>query len=262
MLEFRGIQKLTLVDYPDEVACTLFLGGCNWRCGYCFNRALALNEDTGLGVSETDALEFLQARRGFLDGICVTGGEPLVHGRAVLEFLKKVKALGFKTKLDTNGSFPAILQEILAAGAADYVAMDIKAPLEKYAQVVGCPIITDKLAESAQIIQQSGLDYEFRTTVFSDLTLDDFDAIGRWLDGSRKYCLQQGHLDLPTLDESFRITHGMVSAQFLEGIAARLRPHFGAVKVRAQETATKMSTFYDTAERLPAVAGARAGACA
>jgi len=232
-LEFKGLQKTTLVDYPGEVACTLFLPGCNFRCGYCYNPDLVLNRETGVRIVEDEALEFLKTRRGFLDGVCVTGGEPLLHWPQLREFLRRTKTLGYKVKLDTNGSFPGPLRGIIEARLVDYLAMDIKAPREKYAQVVKSRVVLADIEESVQLIRGSGVDYEFRTTVFSDLSLEDFDQIGRWLSGSRKYCLQPVRVDLPLLDETFANTHQPPALAYLHQIAALLRPHFDEIEVRA-----------------------------
>lgn len=233
MLEFRGIQRTTLADYPGEIACTLFLGGCNWRCGYCYNVPLALEGDGCPRISQAEALEFLRRRRGFLDGVCVTGGEPLLHDPDLLDFLREAKSLGYKIKLDTNGAFPAALRAVIEQKLADYLAMDIKAPPEKYEQIAARKVNAEKLAESVRLIQQSGADYEFRTTVFSHLTDADFDAVGRWLHGSRRYVLQKGRLDLPLLDPSFAEHHSAPGAADLRAIAARMAPHFDIVEIRA-----------------------------
>ncbi|MFH1542775.1 MAG: anaerobic ribonucleoside-triphosphate reductase activating protein, partial [bacterium] len=124
MIEFRGIQKTTLIDYPGEVACTLFLGGCNFRCFYCFNPALVTDPDSQQAIPEDEIIDFLKERENFLDGVCITGGEPLLCGEELVDFLKKVKAMQYKIKLDTNGSLPAVLQQIIDEKLVDYLAMD------------------------------------------------------------------------------------------------------------------------------------------
>ncbi len=233
MLEFFGLQKTTLVDYPGEVACTLFLGGCNWHCGYCFNVDLALNRSAQGHLTAGEVLSFLESRRGFLDGVCITGGEPLLHYPELGEFLRQAKTLGYKIKLDTNGSFPDRLQRVLDEKLADYVAMDIKAPLEKYEQIVGRPVEPHDLEESVRLIRRAAPDYEFRTTVFSNLTLEDFEKIGQWLRGSRRYFLQVGRTDMPLLDPDFAKTHRPPTLAELKKIAEHMRPYFEQVEIRA-----------------------------
>ena len=232
MLEFRGIQKTTLADYPGEVACTLFMSGCNFRCSYCYNPDLALSRDTGVTITEDEALGFLEERRSFLDGVCVTGGEPLLqHG--LLNFLRKAKALGYKVKLDTNGSQPEHLCRIIEEKAVDYIAMDVKTTPERYQQVAGDTVEIEKLEASARLIKESGVDYEFRTTVYSDLKTEDFDRIGRWLGGGKKYCVQPVKTHVPLLDKDFAQNHTAAGPDKLKSIARRLADYFEQVEIRS-----------------------------
>src|SRR3989338_7100233 len=157
MLKFSGIQKLTLVDYPGEVAATLFLSGCNFRCFYCFNPDLVFERDTGVTIPSEEAIHFLKEIRDFLDALCVTGGEPLLHFVELSQFLQEIKELGYKVKLDTNGSFPHHLRELINKGLIDYIAMDIKGPLEKYSQITECDVDLSRIRESVKIIKESGL---------------------------------------------------------------------------------------------------------
>jgi pyruvate formate lyase activating enzyme len=232
-LGFKGIQKTTLVDFPGEVACTLFLPGCNFRCPYCYNPDLVLDRETGVRLSEAEALEFLEARRPFLDGVCISGGEPLLHGPALAGFLRAAKALGYQVKLDTNGSHPSALRQLLDEHLVDYVAMDIKAPLEQYEQVARRPVARQAIQASAELIRGCGRDYEFRTTVFQALALDDFDRIGRWLSGSRRYCLQPVRTDMRLLDATFAARHQPPTPEDLQRIAQRLRPYVEQIIIRA-----------------------------
>ncbi|MFC1571466.1 anaerobic ribonucleoside-triphosphate reductase activating protein [Candidatus Margulisiibacteriota bacterium] len=232
-IEFRGVQKTTLIDFPDEVACTLFLGGCNFRCFYCFNPDLVFNKDAGIKISEAEALEFLTERRSFLDGVCLTGGEPLMAGPELIAFLGKVKALGYKIKIDTNGAYPEVLQEMIDKKLIDYIAMDIKAPLGKYSEVAGVAVDLDKIKSSVELIKQSGLKHEFRTTVFSGLTLDDFEAIGKWLSGSQKYCLQRIKLNQPLVDEARSKEFEAPSLEYIKQIANKLAEYFSKIEIRS-----------------------------
>jgi len=232
MLEFRGIQKTTLVDYPGEVASTLFLGGCNFRCFYCFNPTLVFDQGVGLRILPQEALDFLKERKSFLTGLCITGGEPLSYGSDLLSFLEEVKQLDYKVKVDTNGSFPKVLSQLIAAGLVDYLAMDIKAPLDRYEEVVRKAIDLDRIRQSVELIKDSGVDYEFRTTVFAGLNPDDFKKIGNWLAGSQKYCLQQIKLDRPLLDETLSQRSQVPSLDYLRDIAQSLNDYFAEVVIR------------------------------
>ena len=164
-MKFYGIQKMTLLDYPEHVACTLFTGGCNFRCPFCHNALLVTELDGNCVISEEEVLAFLGKRRGLLDGVCVTGGEPLIN-HDIGEFLQKVKALGFKVKLDTNGTNPGLLKALVAANLVDYVAMDVKNSPEKYALTVGLETLDmEPVEESIRFLLGGTVDYEFRTTV-------------------------------------------------------------------------------------------------
>jgi len=190
-MRLGGIQKLTLLDYPGTVACTVFTLGCNMRCPFCHNSLLVTKTDEAEEYPVEDFFAFLEKRRGILDGVCVTGGEPLIHSDAG-EFIAKIKALGYKVKLDTNGSFPEKLEEILKSGNVDYVAMDIKNSPEKYAETVGIPgFDVSKIQRSIEIIRSSGVEYEFRTTVVSPLhNAESIAGAAQMVKGSPKYFLQ------------------------------------------------------------------------
>lgn len=232
MLSFKGIQKTTLMDYPGEVACTLFLGGCNFRCFYCFNPDLVFDRDGGVNIPEDEIVDFLGERRKFLDGVCITGGEPLMCYPELNDFLITVKALGYKIKIDTNGSYPNALKEIIAKKLVDYIAMDIKGPIGKYEAVVRSPVDLKKIQESVELIKGSKLKYEFRTTVFSGMTKDDFIEIGNWLAGADKYCLQQGKIDRPMLDKLAAKEFSSPTLEYLSQIAQNLDKYFNEVVVR------------------------------
>ena len=187
-----GLQKLAMVDFPGKLAATVFTGGCNLRCPFCHN-ALLVNrlEENPETHSVEEVLDFLKKRKGFLDGVVLSGGEPLLAGGAA-DFLAAVKAMGFAVKLDTNGCYPDRLKEILDRGLVDYVAMDIKNCREKYAETVGIPgFDTGVIEESIHILKESGLDFELRTTVVKQFhTADDIAAIGQWVGGAKHYYLQ------------------------------------------------------------------------
>ena len=190
-MRLGGIQKLTLLDYPGVVACTVFTLGCNMRCPFCHNSLLVTKTDEAEEYPVEDFFAFLEKRRGILDGVAITGGEPLLQSD-IGEFIAKIKALGYKVKLDTNGSFPEKLEEILKSGNVDYVAMDIKNSPEKYAETVGIPgFDVSKIQRSIEIIRSSGVEYEFRTTVVSPLhNAESIAGAAQMVKGSPKYFLQ------------------------------------------------------------------------
>lgn len=192
-MKIGGLQKLTLVDYPGKVAATVFLIGCNFRCPFCQNAELVIS---GLAagadfILESEFFEFLDSKIGFIDGICITGGEPTIN--ADLEnFIRKIKAKGFLIKLDSNGSNPEMLKELLDKKLLDFIAMDIKTSLDKYEKTIGAKIDLEKIKKSVEIIKNSGIDYEFRTTVVPGLVeKEDIEKIGQWLKGAKKIALQQ-----------------------------------------------------------------------
>lgn len=190
-MKIKGLQKLTLLDFPEKLACTVFLGGCNFRCPFCHNASLVRPEGEGEDISEEEFFSFLESRRGRLEGVCLSGGEPTLH-RELPEFLKKIKALGFAVKLDTNGYRPEVLRELLSEGLVDYVAMDIKSSPESYGRCVGIEDLDLKpIYESAAQLMEGKVDFEFRTTVVKELhTKEDIVSIGRWLAGEESFFLQ------------------------------------------------------------------------
>lgn len=186
----KGLQKLTLLDYPAKTACTIFTGGCNFRCPFCHNASLVLDVNEGEKYEADEVLAFLKKRAGLLDGVCVTGGEPLLQ-KDIKEFLKAIKEMGYAIKLDTNGYSPEKLSEIAGEGLIDYIAMDIKNCKEKYSETVGIDIDISKIEKSVDFIMTSGIDYEFRTTVVREYhTLSDIEKIAKWISGAKRYYLQ------------------------------------------------------------------------
>ena len=188
-----GLQKLTLLDFPGRVACTLFTRGCNFRCPFCHNASLVVRAEEQKPYSNAEILAFLKKRQGILDGVCITGGEPTLM-RDLPEFIAEIKALGYAVKLDTNGTRPYVLDRLISEGLVDYVAMDIKNSPQKYALTVGLPENYDltPIMESKEILMRGRVDFEFRTTVAKPFhSEEDFIKIGEWLKGDEKYFLQQ-----------------------------------------------------------------------
>ena len=188
-MKISGIQKLTLLDYPGKVACTIFTPGCNLRCPFCHNASLVFSCADEIG--EESVLSFLRKRVGVLDGICVTGGEPLLQ-KDIADFLRKVKALGYLVKLDTNGTFPDRLQPLLEEKLVNYVAMDIKASPDNYDNATGVVTDLEKVRRSVALLKESGVAHEFRTTTVKGIhTAADFEAIAQWLKGEDRFFIQQ-----------------------------------------------------------------------
>lgn len=188
-----GFNKTTLLDYPGRVACTIFLGGCNFRCPFCQNGSLVVNPAGEPEISIDEILTFLKKRKGILDGVCVTGGEPTLAA-GLLEFLGKIKEIGYDVKLDTNGSRPEIVKALTKDGLIDKVAMDIKACPDNYGALTGLAkerLDLEAVKETAAFLMQGTLEYEFRTTVVKELHSEkDFREIGQWLNGAKGYFLQ------------------------------------------------------------------------
>ena len=190
-MNIGGLQKFSLIDYPDQISAIVFTRGCDFRCGYCYNAELVLPERYASLISEQEIMEFLKMRCGKLDAVVITGGEPTVQPD-LLEFILKVKALGFLVKLDTNGINPRLLEKIIEHKAIDYIAMDIKAPLEKYQKIINVEIDINNIMQSIRLIMHSGIDYEFRTTIVkSQLGKDDIVDIAKLIQGARLYALQK-----------------------------------------------------------------------
>ena len=190
---FVGMQKLTLLDFPGKVACTLFTRGCNFRCPFCHNASLVVRAEEQQEYNNEEVLSFLKKRLGVLEGVAITGGEPTLMS-GLYDFIKQVKNMGYAVKLDTNGTRPDVLKRLVSDGLVDYVAMDIKNSPEKYAYTCGLPESYDlsKIIESKNFLMDGHVDFEFRTTVAKPFhTADDFKSIAKWLEGSEKYFLQQ-----------------------------------------------------------------------
>lgn len=198
-MRLGGIQKSSLLDFPNMISAIVFTKGCNFACGYCHNPELF---NSGVEHSTSEFFEFLNTRKRKLDGIVITGGEPCLQPD-LIDFIRQIKQMGFLVKLDTNGSFPDVIQNLLNENLLDYIAMDIKAPIEKYNAVSNSTISTDKIITSINLIMNSGIDYEFRTTVVkSQLTFEDFEKIGDLIKGAKKYYLQK-FVPTKTLNPTF-----------------------------------------------------------
>ena len=191
-MTIAGLVKSSLIDYPGKVSAVIFTQGCNFRCGFCHNPSLipiTNDQNTSLQFSESEVLEFLGSRVGKLDGVVITGGEPTIQPDLV-EFIKKIKKLGFLVKLDTNGSSPAVIQSLVTGHLVDYIAMDVKNSPEKYEETCGYPF-SGNIQESIKLIMDSGIDYEFRTTVLSAFhDKGSVEELAKSIKGAKKYVIQ------------------------------------------------------------------------
>jgi pyruvate formate lyase activating enzyme len=190
-MEIHGFQKTTLLDYPGHLACTIFLGGCNFRCPYCHNASLVLTPSALPVISEEEVFRTLKKRIGILEGVCITGGEPTLYS-GLSKFLKQIKELGYLIKLDTNGYNPHIIKELIKNGCLDYLAMDIKNSKTKYGLSIGTPDFNiSRVEESVAYLLTAPVDYEFRTTVVAEQhSPEDIIEIGKWIEGAKAYYLQ------------------------------------------------------------------------
>ena len=228
-MNIHGLQKLTLLDYPGKVACTVFLAGCNLRCPFCHNSEL-LDAGAAEPVMDDKALlDFLKKRKGMLDGVAFTGGEPLLRPD-LPELLRAVRALGYPVKLDTNGTRPDALRRVIAEGLADYVAMDVKNSPERYAETCGlAEMDLSPVYASVELLLTGAVDYEFRTTVMEELHDDtSFAGIGPMIAGAKRYFLQPFKDRDTVLYSGFHAPDG----ETLRRWAELVRPYVGAVEIR------------------------------
>lgn len=187
----NGLQRVSIIDFPKRICAVVFTGGCNFRCPYCHNPELVVGWEKLPTISEDEVLTFLENRRKLLDGICITGGEPTIHNR-LPGFIRKLKSKKFQVKLDTNGTNPSMIEELINEGLLDYIAMDIKATPEKYDIASGVSVNLQDIEKSVSLIMKGKIDYEFRTTVFPDfLSTEDGKIIGEWVKSARRFVLQR-----------------------------------------------------------------------
>lgn len=226
-MNIQGFQKLTLLDYPGRTACTVFTGGCNLRCPFCHNADLVRTPLAGPNLAD-EVLTYLTRRQGILDGVCITGGEPLLQPDLV-DFIRQVKELGYAVKLDTNGALPDRLAALLETGLVDYVAMDVKSSPAGYAAAAGVDTDPAVFDRSIRILRDSGIPHEFRTTAVGGLhTPEDFAAIGRWLAGASAYYLQRFVDSGRLLGEGFH----PFSIEEMEHLLTVVREHLPAAQLR------------------------------
>jgi len=227
-MQLKGLEKLTLIDYPGHMACTVFVFGCNFRCGFCHNPELVIDDGRETIKQET-FFNFLKERKDFLEGVCITGGEPTLNND-LPDFIRKIKKIGYLVKLDTNGTNPEMLEDLIKEKLIDYVAMDVKAPIEKYEKIANAKVDIEKLKKSIEIIKNSALDYELRTTATPDLAENDFLKIAEWIKGAKNYYIQQFR-PIKTLDKAFEKRKPIPDEKLLE-IYNKIKPFFSNSDVR------------------------------
>lgn len=226
---FGGFEKCTLIDYPSKTACMVYTIGCNFRCPYCHNPEL-VDETVTETISEEEVLAFLDTRKGLLDGVVITGGEPTMHSD-LTSFIEKVKEKGFLVKLDSNGTSPQVLKDLVGKKLVDYIAMDIKAPLSRYSSVVSRPVDIDAIQESIDFLRTASVEYEFRTTVVKSLLSEaDMLAIGEEIKGAKRYFLQ-AFIPTKILNPQLR-KKVSYSSDELEALRQKVQPYVSYCAIR------------------------------
>lgn len=227
-MKIHGLQKMTLLDFPGQVACTVFLGGCDFRCPYCHNWDI-LDPSTPVIMEEEEFFRFLNTRKGLLDGVAITGGEPLIR-QGMPEFIKAIREMGFKIKLDTNGNHPDLLKSLVADGLIDYVAIDVKNSPERYAETIGVPgFDISKVDESIKFLLEGNVEYEFRTTVVKQFhNAESFEKIAEWIESASRYFLQ-GFVDRETVPYSGLEGY---SEEEMKGFMEIVKPHVKSIELR------------------------------
>lgn len=223
-----GLQKTSLIDFPEKISAIIFTQGCNFRCGYCHNPELLNRADAK--YSEEEIFEFLKSRVGKLDGVVITGGEPTLQ-KDLKTFIEKIKGMGFCVKLDTNGTNPEMLEDLINSNLLDYVAMDIKSSIINYEKTVSVNVNIDNIKKSINLLKNSDIKYEFRTTVLKSLiSKEDFEQIGKEIEGAKKYYLQK-FVSTKIYDENLKDEQNYSDEEF-ENIAQDLRKSIEFVGIR------------------------------
>jgi len=232
-----GLQKVTLIDYPSKLACTIFFSGCNFRCPFCYSKELVIPEEikNHPQISEKQLFDFLNEKIGLLEGCVLCGGEPTIYGDELIEFARKIKQKGFLIKLDTNGTNPQVIKKMIKEGVVDYIAMDIKTPLNKEKYIIGSGIKNidiETIRESIEIIKNSGIDYEFRSTIVPWIhTREDIIQMAKDIAPAKKYYLQRFRGEKGTIDNNFSSIKPFED-NFLKEIGEEIKNNFQVFKIR------------------------------
>jgi len=228
-MKIGGFQKTSLLDYPEEISAIIWTVGCNFNCPFCYNKDL-VNDKTSI-ISEKEVLDFLEKRRGLITGLVISGGEPLMQ-KDIVDFAAKVKKLGYLIKIDTNGTYPEKLQELIDKKLVDYIAMDFKAPCNKYSKLAGKKIDCKKIKKSIKIIQGSNVDYEFKTTFVPDLLKkEDIVEIGKELKKSKRFYLQQFKNDIPLISSNL-VDMKPYSKEYFDETLSEVKAFFDICEMR------------------------------
>ncbi len=230
-VDIRGIFNTSLIDYPGKIVSTIFFNRCNFRCPFCHNPELVLDKDKNDPIDPDTILGYLEKKKKWLDGVCLTGGEPTMH-KGLEEFIKNIKERGFLVKLDTNGTNPGIVETLIKKELVDYIAMDIKAHYDDYDNVAKVKVNKENIKKSVETIRNSRIDYEFRTTVVPPyFKKDDLIKICKWLKGSRRYVLQQFRNDTAILDMTLANTQAYTPEK-LEEFKETASKYFKTCEIR------------------------------
>ncbi len=224
-MEIGGLQKLSLIDYPGRLSCIIFTIGCNFRCSYCYNPSLVKGTCERIPLKEI--FRFLGKRKKLLEGVIITGGEPTIHND-LPDFIQRIKKMSFLVGLETNGTNPQMIKELISTRLVDYIAMDVKAPLEKYEKIVNVKVDLERIKESIDVIMNSRIEYEFRTTCYPLLSKDDFIEVFRLIKGAKKYGIQQFlnkntliKTDLKPYPDKFLYELKKISENYVEDVEVR-----------------------------------------
>ena len=231
MVLVKGLQKLSLIDFEPHTVATVFVGGCNFRCGFCHNPDLVLHSKDLKTIKENEVLSFLEKRKKWLDGVCITGGEPTLY-TDLPSFISQIKERGFLVKLDTDGYNPAMIKRLIDNKLLDYIAMDIKTSLDDYETVVCVKVDINQIKKSIELIQNSGIDYEFRTTVVPGLiTKDNVIKIANLLKGSKRYVLQNFRSNRDMIENRFKNIKPYKKEE-IEDMRKSIKSYFGEVLIK------------------------------
>lgn len=231
MIKIKGWQKVSLIDFPPYTVSVIFLGGCNFRCSFCHNPDLVLRAEEVLGIELDDILEYIEKKKMWIDGVCITGGEPTLH-KDLPEMISKIREKGMKIKLDTNGTDPEMVSRLIDKKLVDHIAMDIKSSLEKYGEVCGVTVNKEKIKKSISLIRDSKISYEFRTTVVPGLVgKEDISKIGKMLQGSKKYVIQNFRGGTNLIDDALKDIEPF-SSQELEEMKKSAEEYLEEVELR------------------------------
>ncbi|MCT4593879.1 MAG: anaerobic ribonucleoside-triphosphate reductase activating protein [Anaeromicrobium sp.] len=227
-MNILGHEKTSFIDYPGKICTMYFVGGCNLKCGYCHNKDLV--ENKGVPILQSHIFEFLKKRKKYIDGVCISGGEPTLY-EELYDFIVYIKKEGLLVKLDTNGTNPSILRKLIDENIVDYIAMDVKAPMKKYHSVTNVVVNVDKIKESINLLTTSNMDYEFRTTVCKELvSREDILEIANELKGSNRYIIQNFRDRDTVLEGKNKFTS--YNKEELECIKEEIKDYFNEIKIR------------------------------